>query len=91
MSARFWSRLTGWCAALLLLATAGLHSMGVGLAKAGATEVSEPFFAVLLVPLWLFASFHWLAFAIVAALFAGTTDRRGRSGDRFFNIAHAYR
>ena len=78
MNRIFLSRLSGWSAGLLLLATAGFHATGVGLAKAGAEEVSEPFFAAVLVPIWLFASFHWLAFALLAGLLAGVKEPRAR-------------
>lgn len=68
----------GWLAGIMLLATAGLHLTGLPLARDGAIEVSNPFFAALLVPLWSMPSGHWLLMACLAVLMAGQSEARAR-------------
>jgi len=61
MRRNFFARLAGRLGAVLLFVTAGLHASGVG-----GAEVSEPFLAAAFVPVWLFASVHWLSLGVVA-------------------------
>lgn len=62
----------------ILIATAGLHMLGLPLATAGKAELSEPFFAALLEPLWTMPSLHWLIFALLAGAVLGRSDTRSR-------------
>jgi len=63
---------------VLLVAGAAFHMTGLPLARAAALEVSSPFLAALLGPLWIVASLHWLVFALVAWLMAGRTAPHAR-------------
>ena len=78
MSRRLLAILAGRAAAVLLMAGAAFHATGLPLARAGAAELTNEFLAATLEPIWLFASFHWLAFALMAAWLAG----RGSLSDR---------
>ena len=51
MSQRRVAQFLGGLGALILMATAGLHMLGLDLAKTGAAEVSNSFLAALLAPL----------------------------------------
>lgn len=68
----------GWMAAALLMLGAAFHTTGLGLAKAGAQEVSNLFLAAALEPIWAMASLNWVSFSLLAAIFAGRTDRTSR-------------
>ena len=78
MSRRLLAKLAGRAAAVLLMAGAAFHATGLPLARAGAAELTNGFLAATLEPIWLFASFHWLAFGLMAAWLAG----RGALSDR---------